>query len=131
MESSNAFGFLAGLGLVGIVLAIVTSLFWLRMILDCATSRLAGTEKIVARHHLSPFHRLSSPWHKDVRTVCKNCIDVFRIDPENRYVAALLAKAGWVDDHKLEELSALTLVYAVPFLTEGIGLFLKAVGGIG
>src|SRR5437868_6401088 len=63
--------------------------------------------------------------HKDVQTVCENCINLFRIDPENRYVAALLAKAGWVDDHKLEELSALTLVYAALFLTEGIGLFME------
>jgi hypothetical protein len=47
MESSNAFGFLAGLGMVGIILAILTSLFWLWMIVDCATSRREGSEKIV------------------------------------------------------------------------------------
>jgi uncharacterized RDD family membrane protein YckC len=44
---SNPFGFLAGLGLFGIVLAILASVFWLWMIIDCATSRREGTEKIV------------------------------------------------------------------------------------
>ena len=35
--------------------------------------------------------------HKDVQTVCENWINLFRIDQENRYVVALLTKAGWVD----------------------------------
>jgi uncharacterized membrane protein (DUF2068 family) len=63
--------------------------------------------------------------HKDVQAICENWINQFRIDPENRYVAALLAKAGLVNDHKLEELSALTLVYAALFLTEGMGLYME------
>ncbi len=48
-----------------------------------------------------------------------------RIDPKNRYLAGLLAKANLVDDRKLKELSGLILVYAALFLTEGIGLLLR------
>ena len=47
MESSHAFGFLAGLGVFGLILALLTSLFWLWMIIDCATSSIDGTQKIV------------------------------------------------------------------------------------
>jgi len=63
--------------------------------------------------------------HKDVQTVCENWINQLRIDPENRYVSALLAKAGLMDDHMLKELSTLTVIYAALFLTEGIGLFME------
>lgn len=63
--------------------------------------------------------------HKDVQQALEDWINVLRIDPDNRYVAGLLAKAGLVDDRKLEELSALTFLYATLFLTEGVGLFLE------
>jgi uncharacterized membrane protein (DUF2068 family) len=53
-----------------------------------------------------------------------NLVDQFRVDPDNRYLASLLAKIGLVDDRKLEELGFLTLIYASLFYTEGIGLWL-------
>lgn len=41
-------GFFAGFGLIGILLALATSIFWIWMIIDCATSTsLDGTQKIV------------------------------------------------------------------------------------
>lgn len=63
--------------------------------------------------------------HKDVQQVLEDWINVLRIDPDNRYVAGLLAKAGLVNDRKLEKLSALTFLYATLFLIEGGGLFLE------
>lgn len=48
-----------------------------------------------------------------------------RVDPENRYLAGLLAKASLVDDRQLKQLGGLTLIYAALFFTEGIGLLLR------
>ncbi len=63
--------------------------------------------------------------HKDFEDVFEGWINLFRIDPNNHYVASLLAKTGLVDDRKLEQLSALTLMYAGLFLTEGFGLYME------
>lgn len=63
--------------------------------------------------------------HKDVQQVIEQWINMLRIDPGNRYAAALIAKAGLMDDKKLQGLSALTFLYSALFFTEGIGLFLE------
>ncbi|HEV7866566.1 MAG TPA: PLD nuclease N-terminal domain-containing protein [Chthoniobacteraceae bacterium] len=48
MNESNLPGFLAGLGIVGLIIALLTSLFWLWMLIDCvANNRLDGTQKII------------------------------------------------------------------------------------
>ena len=67
---------------------------------------------------LGAFHML----HRDVGETLERWVRAVRIDPENRHLAGLLAKAGLVNDHKLRELGWLTLCYAALFLTEGIGL---------
>lgn len=63
--------------------------------------------------------------HKDVSEVIGRWIDVLRVDPDNRYVHALLAKAPLVSDRTLKEISAGTFAYAFVFLTEGAGLLLR------
>jgi uncharacterized membrane protein (DUF2068 family) len=63
--------------------------------------------------------------HRDLRRTVLNWIDIFRVDPENRYVAALLAKIGLVDDRHLKELVGLAAIYAVLHLVEGTGLMLR------
>ena len=68
------------------------------------------------------LHRLL---HRDLRHTVVNWINVFRVDPENRYVAALLAKLGLVDDRHLKELVGLAAIYAVLHLVEGTGLMLR------
>ena len=60
--------------------------------------------------------------HRDLQQYAEELIARTRFDPDNRHIAGLLAKLGLVDDHRLEELSGLTLIYATLFLTEGIGL---------
>lgn len=48
MNESHLPAFLAGLGVFGLILAVLTSLFRIRMLIDCATNaRLEGTPKIV------------------------------------------------------------------------------------
>jgi uncharacterized membrane protein (DUF2068 family) len=47
-----------------------------------------------------------------------------RVDPDNHYIHLALGKLSGLDNHKLEEISAGSFIYAAIFLTEGIGLFL-------
>src|SRR5579872_6600667 len=63
--------------------------------------------------------------HKDIADVALHWIDVLRVDPDNRYVQAVLVKAFGLDDHKLKELGVGTFCYAGLFLTEGCGLLLR------
>lgn len=63
--------------------------------------------------------------HRDVGHMILNVINWFRVDPENRYVAALLAKMGFVDDRRLKELVGLAAIYAALHLVERTGLILR------
>ena len=63
--------------------------------------------------------------HKDVGEVAMHWVDVLRVDPDNRFIHALLAKLLIVDDRKLKEIGAGTFFYAALLLTEGIGLLLR------
>ncbi len=63
--------------------------------------------------------------HRDVRHAVVQIINLVRVDPENRYVAALLAKLGLVDDRHLKELGGLAAIYGALFLTEGVGLLFR------
>jgi uncharacterized membrane protein (DUF2068 family) len=62
---------------------------------------------------------------RDVGEMLKHWFDLLRIDPENKYAASLLSKAGVLDDKKIHVVSALTFGYSALFLTEGVGLFLQ------
>jgi uncharacterized membrane protein (DUF2068 family) len=63
--------------------------------------------------------------HRDLRHMVVNWINLIRVDPENRYIAAFLAKLGLVDDRHLKELVGLVAIYAVLHLVEGTGLMLR------
>ena len=63
--------------------------------------------------------------HKDVADVAMQWINVLRVDPDNRYVHIVLAKALFFDDRKLKEIGAGTFCYAGLFLTDGFGLLLR------
>ena len=63
--------------------------------------------------------------HKDAGDILERWIDVLRVDPDNRYVQALLVKVPSVNDRMLKEISAGTFAYAALFLTEGTGLLLR------
>jgi uncharacterized membrane protein (DUF2068 family) len=63
--------------------------------------------------------------HKDVAAVVEHWIGIFGVDPDNRYVQALLVRAMGVNDRTLKEISAGTFCYAAMFLTEGTGLLLR------
>ena len=63
--------------------------------------------------------------HHDVETYFENLSNQFRVDPDNRYLGALLAKLDLLDDKKIKALSGLTFAYSALFLVEGTGLFFE------
>lgn len=63
--------------------------------------------------------------HKDVSEVVAEWVDALQVDPDNRYIHALLEKLMSIDDRILKEISAGTFLYAALLLTEGVGLFLR------
>ena len=63
--------------------------------------------------------------HHDLETELQALADALRVDPDNRYLDALLAKLSLLDDKKIEVLGGLTFVYSTLFLVEGTGLFFE------
>ena len=62
---------------------------------------------------------------KDVAAPVEHWLDQLRIDPDNRYIGALLTKLQLVHSKELKELSALGAGYSALFLTEGTGLLFR------
>src|SRR2546428_331002 len=50
--------------------------------------------------------------HKDVAAETARWVDLFRVDPDNRYIHRLLEKFSTLDAQKLKELSAGTFFYS-------------------
>jgi uncharacterized membrane protein (DUF2068 family) len=63
--------------------------------------------------------------HQDLAQVLARWLNELRIDPGNKYAAALFTKVGLINGRNLGLLGGLTFAYAALFLTEGVGLFLK------
>ncbi len=63
--------------------------------------------------------------HQNVAAEVSHWLEVVRVDPQNRFIHALIRKLWAVDDKKLVEISAGTFFYAALVLTEGIGLALR------
>jgi uncharacterized membrane protein (DUF2068 family) len=63
--------------------------------------------------------------HHDIETELQTLVDALRVDPDNRYLGAILAKLSLLDDKKIEVLSGLTFAYSALFLVEGTGLFFE------
>lgn len=61
--------------------------------------------------------------HHDLGAMLESLANKWRVDPDNRYLGAALAKLHLLDDRKLEKLSGLTFAYGVLLLTEGTGLY--------
>ena len=67
-----------------------------------------------------------SLFHKDVEEHVERWLDMVRVDPDNRYVGALLTQLHLVHTKELKELTAFAAFYSALFLTEGTGLLLRA-----
>jgi uncharacterized membrane protein (DUF2068 family) len=62
--------------------------------------------------------------HKDLAFEVERWADLFRVDPNNRYIHRLLESFSILDARKLKELSVGTFFYSTLLLTEGTGLLL-------
>jgi uncharacterized membrane protein (DUF2068 family) len=62
--------------------------------------------------------------HKDLAFEFERWADLFRVDPNNRYIHHLLERFLSLDDRKLRQLSVGTFFYSALLLTEGTGLLL-------
>jgi uncharacterized membrane protein (DUF2068 family) len=63
--------------------------------------------------------------NRDVGDFAEHLVDSFRVDPDNRYIHALLEKAQFLSAKQLKELSIGSFFYAAIVLTEGTGLALR------
>jgi uncharacterized membrane protein (DUF2068 family) len=63
--------------------------------------------------------------HENVGAAVTHWIAVLRVDPDNRFIHALLRRLLTVNDQKLVTLSVGTFFYAALMLTEGLGLALR------
>jgi uncharacterized membrane protein (DUF2068 family) len=63
--------------------------------------------------------------HRDVADTVAHWVDIFRVDPDNRYIHRLLARALAVTPAQLKAASVGTFIYSGLLLTEGIGLLLR------
>jgi uncharacterized membrane protein (DUF2068 family) len=61
---------------------------------------------------------------KDLVAILEHWVNVFRVDPNNHYLHALLERATDLSPQRLKELSFGTFFYAALLLTEGVGLAL-------
>jgi uncharacterized membrane protein (DUF2068 family) len=65
--------------------------------------------------------------HKDMGDVIERWVEMLRLDPNNRYIDAVLEKASSLTPGKIKELGLGSLLYAALFSAEGIGLWLLKV----
>jgi uncharacterized membrane protein (DUF2068 family) len=63
--------------------------------------------------------------HHDIEADFEALLNEMRVDPDNRYLGAFLAKLNLLDEKKMKALSGLTLAYSALFLVEGTGLFFE------
>ena len=63
--------------------------------------------------------------HKDVAEVVTYRIGEIGVDPQGRYIQHLIEKLGFIGPHEVKLISLGSLLYAMLFGTEGIGLLLQ------
>ena len=63
--------------------------------------------------------------HRDLADTVMHWVDVLRVDPDNRFIHAALARILSISPKQLKVTSAGTFVYAALLLTEGTGLLLR------
>ena len=61
----------------------------------------------------------------DAQEVVRHWVHAVRVDPDNRFIHAALAKITGLSERQLRDISIGTFIYAAVFLTEGIGLLLR------
>ncbi len=63
--------------------------------------------------------------HRDVAETVAHWVDILRVDPDNRYIHRMLARALSITPAQLKAAGVGTFIYSGLLLTEGIGLLLR------
>lgn len=63
--------------------------------------------------------------HRDIGETVEHWVEILRVDPDNRYIHALLAKIFAVTPNQLRALSVGSFIYAALLGTEGVGLLMR------
>lgn len=63
--------------------------------------------------------------HRDLAQVIEHWAHRLHINPENRYLARLIERAGMMPEHRLLQVSIVTFFYSALLFTEGTGLFFE------
>lgn len=63
--------------------------------------------------------------HKDITDIVEHWIEALKLDPGNRFLDAVLAKASNVRPEQIKKIGLGSFLYAGLFLTEGTGLWLR------
>lgn len=63
--------------------------------------------------------------HRDLQESVLHWARAVRVDPQNRFVHALISRVSGVSPRRLEEISLGTLIYGSLFAVEGTGLLLR------
>ena len=63
--------------------------------------------------------------HADVSALATSWADRLNIDPQNRYLGAILSRLVAADPRTFAAIAAGSFVYAAVFITEGVGLWFR------
>ena len=63
--------------------------------------------------------------HRDMDETVTHWVNVFRVDPDNRYLHHVIQRLMAIDERQLKAISAGSFFYAALLMTEGIGLMLE------
>ncbi len=63
--------------------------------------------------------------HKDLTEIVGRWVYLLHVDPDNRYIHALLVRLMFVSPRRLEAIGAGTFIYAALVWIEGIGLLMR------
>ena len=63
--------------------------------------------------------------HRDVASLLQHWVDAFKLDPGNRFVDAVLARAADLRPDQIKKLGLGSFLYAGLFLAEGTGLWMQ------
>ena len=64
-------------------------------------------------------------FNQDIHQVFTNFIDRHRLDPDNRFIHAIIEKLAGVDNQQLMIFSVGSFIYSGVLLTEGVGLWFQ------
>jgi uncharacterized membrane protein (DUF2068 family) len=63
--------------------------------------------------------------HRDAQRTIMEWVQKIQVDPDNRFIHGLLARATKLDERRLREIGVGTILYGLLFTIEGVGLLMR------